>query len=141
MSRVTVVLNSRMARERVSRWVMNAPLNTRVEMKEPKRSLPQNDRMWAMLTDVSRQVAHHGVKLSPDDWKLVFLEALGRELRMVPNLDGTGFVNLGRSSSDLSKSEMTDLIELIFAYGAQHGVVFLDGQGSGGANNLAREAA
>ena len=141
MSRVTVVLNSRMARERVSRWVMNAPLNTRVEMKEPKRSLPQNDRMWAMLTDVSRQVAHHGVKLSPDDWKLVFLEALGRELRMVPNLDGTGFVNLGRSSSDLSKVEMTDLIELIFAYGAQHGVVFLDGQGSGGANNLAREAA
>ncbi len=141
MSRVAVVLNSRMARERVARWVMNAPLNTRVEMKEPKRSLPQNDRMWAMLTDVSRQVSHHGVKLSPDDWKLVFLDALGRELRMVPNLDGTGFVNLGRSSSDLSKAEMTDLIELIFAYGAQHGVVFLDGQGSGGANNLAREAA
>lgn len=141
MSRVAVVLNSRMARERVSRWVMNAPLNTRVEMKEPKRSLPQNDRMWAMLTDVSRQVTHHGVKLSPDDWKLVFLEALGRELRMVPNLDGTGFVNLGRSSSDLSKAEMTDLIELIFAYGAQHGVVFLDGQGPGSAEQASLVAA
>lgn len=141
MSRVAVVLNSRMARERVCRWVMNAPLNTRVEMKEPKRSLPQNDRMWAMLTDVSRQVAHHGVKLSPDDWKLVFLEALGRELRMVPNLDGTGFVNLGRSSSDLSKAEMTDLIELIFAYGAQHGVVFLDGQGPGSAEQASLVAA
>ncbi len=45
---------------------------------------------------------------------------------MVPNLDGTGFVNLGRSSSDLSKSEMSDLIELIHAFGANHGVKFQD---------------
>lgn len=141
MSRVAVVLNSRMARERVSRWVMNAPLNTRVEMKEPKRSLPQNDRMWAMLTDVSRQVAHHGLRFSPDDWKLIFLDALKREVRTAPSIDGTGFVNLGRSSSDLSKAEMTDLIELIFAYGASHGVEFHDGQGAGGASNVAREAA
>jgi hypothetical protein len=44
----------------------------------------------------------------------------------VPNIDGTGFVNLGRSSSDLSKQEFIDLIELITAFGAQHGVVFSD---------------
>jgi len=43
---------------------------------------------------------------------------------MVPNIDGSGFVNLGRSSSDLSKAEMTDLIEIIHAFGANHGVVF-----------------
>jgi len=140
MSRVAVILNSRAARERVTRWVMNAPINTRVELKEPKRTLPQNDRMWAMLTDVSRQVKHHGVKLSPEDWKLVFLDALGRELRMVPNLDGTGFVNLGRSSSDLSKVEMTDLIELIFAYGAKHGVVFHEGKGLDGGNPVQQAA-
>lgn len=141
MSRVTLILNTPATRERAAKWCLHAPRGTRLEMKEPKRSLPQNDRMWAMLTDVSRQVAHHGVKLSPDDWKLVFLEALGRELRMVPNLDGTGFVNLGRSSSDLSKAEMTDLIELIFAYGAQHGVVFLDGQGPGSAEQASLVAA
>ena len=28
---------------------------TRVEFKGPKRTLDQNSRMWAMLTDVSRQ--------------------------------------------------------------------------------------
>jgi len=128
MSRVTLILNTPATRERAAKWCLHAPPGTRVELKEPKRSLPQNDRFWAMLTDVSRQVTHHGVKLSPDDWKLVFLDALGRELRMVPNLDGTGFVNLGRSSSDLSKAEMTDLIELIFAYGAKHGVEFHDHQ-------------
>jgi hypothetical protein len=82
--------------------------------------------MWAMLTDIATQLPWHGVKLTPEDWKLVFLDALKRELRMVPNIDGTGFVNLGRSSSDLSKEEMSDLFELIHAFGAKHGVTFHD---------------
>jgi hypothetical protein len=86
--------------------------------------------MWAMLTDVAQQVDYHGLKLTTDDWKLLFLDALKREVRMVPNLDGNGLVSLGRSSSDLSKREMTDLIELIFAWGAQHGVTFKDDEGS-----------
>jgi hypothetical protein len=80
--------------------------------------------MWAMLTDVAMQLNWHGISLTPDDWKLVFLDALKREARFVPNIDGAGFVNLGRSSSDLSKEEMSELIELIFAFGAQHGVKF-----------------
>lgn len=124
MSRVTVLLTDRETRERVARWVMKAPVNTRIELKEPKRSIPQNDRMWAMLTEVARQKPWHGIKLSPDDWKLVFLDALKREVRMVPNIDGNGFVNLGRSSSDLSKEEMGELMELIAAWGAQNGVTF-----------------
>lgn len=141
MSRVTVILTNRETRERVCRWVMKAPFNTRIELKEPKRSLPQNDRMWAMLTDIARQVPWHGIRLAPDDWKLIFLDALKRELRLVPNIDGTGFVNLGRSSSDLSKQEMSDLMEIIAAFGAQHGVEFNDGRGGGEANNLPAEAA
>jgi hypothetical protein len=44
----------------------------------------------------------------------------------VPNLDGDGFVNLGRSSSDLSKEEFSDLLALIEAWGAKHHVQFND---------------
>ena len=66
----------------------------------------------------------HGLRLTLDDWKLIFLDALKREVRMVPNIDGNGFVSLGRSSSDLSKEEMGDLLELIYAFGARHDVVF-----------------
>jgi NinB protein len=102
------------------------PDGTRVTFQAPKRSLDQNSKLWAMLSEVSTQLPWHGIKLSPDDWKLIFLDALKREFRMVPNLDGTGFVNLGRSSSDLSKTEMTDLIDLIHAFGAEHDVVFHD---------------
>ena len=126
MTRAVVVLNDEQERQRLIRWAAKLPVGTRVEVKSPKRSLPQNDRMWAMLTDVATQLPWHGIKLSPDDWKLLFMDALKRELRMVPNLDGNGFVNLGRSSSDLSKAEMTDLIDLMHAFGANHGVVFHD---------------
>lgn len=98
----------------------------RVEFKRARRSLPQNDRMWAMLTEIARQVEWYGSKLTPDDWKLIFLDGLKRELRCVPSLDKRGVVNLGRSSSDLTKEEMSDLMELIAAFGAEHGVVFSD---------------
>ncbi len=124
MGRALVTLRNKADRERASRWIDKAPFGTRVEFKASKRSLPQNDRMWAMLTDVATQLKWHGISLTPDDWKLVFLDSLNRESRFVPNIDGTGFVNLGRSSADLSKEEMSELIELIFAFGAQNGVKF-----------------
>jgi hypothetical protein len=128
MGRATLILHSQTDRLKASKWVQNAPDGTRLEFKASKRSVPQNDRMWAMLTDIASQLPWHGVKLAPDDWKLIFLDALKREVRIVPNLDGNGFVNLGRSSSDLSKDEMSDLIELITEFGARHGVTFHDGE-------------
>lgn len=126
MSRAVLILRGPSDREKAASWAMKAPYGTRLEFKQAKRTLPQNDRMWAMLTDVAAQAPYHGLKLAPDDWKLIFLDALKREVRMVPNLDGNGFVSLGRSSSDLSKGEMSDLIELIFAFGAKHDVKFKD---------------
>lgn len=117
---------SKASREWIARVIAAAPDGTRVEMKAAKRSLPQNDKMWVMLTEVADQLAWHGQKLRPDDWKLIFLDALKREVRAVPAIDGRGWVNIGRSSSDLSKSEMADLLELIAAFGAQHGVIFRD---------------
>jgi len=129
MSRALVVLWNAADREKVSRWASKAPPGTRVEFRATKRSLPQSARMWALLSEIAAQVPWHGVKLSADDYKLIFLDALKRELRIVPNLDGTGFVNLGRSSSDLSKEEMSDLIEIITAWGVTHGVKFNDPAG------------
>ena len=131
MTRYLVNLTSPSERAKALRLIESAPQGTRVELKAAKRTLPQNSRLWAMLTDVAMQLPWHGVKLTPDDWKLLFLDALKREVRAVPSLDNTGFVNLGRSSSDLSKDEMSDLIELIFAWGTQHGVAFLDETSAG----------
>lgn len=126
MSRAMVILSSPSERLRVARWAEQLPPGTRVEFKQPKRSIDQNSKLWASLTDIATQLPWHGIKLSADDWKLLFLDALKREVRMVPNIDGNGFVSLGRSSSDLSKGEFSDLLELIVAFGANHGVVFHD---------------
>jgi hypothetical protein len=126
MSRATIIINTDADRRKASTWAHQAPWGTRIEFKATKRSLPQNDRMWAMLTDIAAQLPWHGVKLRADDWKLIFLDGLKQEMRMVPNIDGNGFVNLGRSSSDLSKAEMSDLMELISMFGAKHGVKFHD---------------
>lgn len=128
MSRALLVLDTDFQRRRAAEWCMALKDGTRVEFKGPKRSLPQNDLMWALLTEIATQLKWHGQKLTPDDWKLQFLDALRRakkeELHLVPNLDNSGFVNLSVSSSDLSRDEMSELIELILAFGANHGVVF-----------------
>lgn len=126
MSRVSVALWTQADREKVCKWVMKVDAGTRVELKEAKRTDDQNAKFWAMLTEVSQQLLWHGQKLNTEDWKLVFLDALKRELRIVPNITGNGFVNLGRSSSDLTKGEFSDLIEIIHAFGAEHGVVFAE---------------
>lgn len=134
MSRALVVLDSRFQRQKAADWCWSLKDGTRVEFKAPQRSDDQNSKMWAMLTEVSVQLKWHGLKLTPADWKLQFLDALrrahGDQVRVVPNTDNSGFVNLGTSSSDLSKEEMSDLIELIFKFGAEHGVKFNDPQSS-----------
>lgn len=126
MSRATLVLWGNDIRQKASQWALKAPPGTRVEFRGPRRSLPQNARMHASLTDIATQVEWHGERLTTEEWKWLFLDALKRELRVVPNLDNTGFVNISRHSSDLSKEEMSGLLELIAHFGETHGVVFSD---------------
>jgi hypothetical protein len=108
-------------RSRVCEYVRIAPEGYRVEIKEAKRTLEQNDKMWAMLADVSSQVVWYGQKLPPDDWKDIFTASL-RKARVVPGLDAGTFVPLGMRTSDMGKQEMSDLIELIYAFGAERDV-------------------
>lgn len=97
-----------------------------LEVKPEKRSDAQNRRLWAMLTDISEQVEWYGQKLTPLEWKHVFSAALNKQ-KVVPGLDG-GFVVLGLSTSKMTKGEMSDMQELMTAFGAERGVVFKDGE-------------
>lgn len=126
MTRWTQIIHGPEDQQRAAKWCMSAPLGMRIEFKEVKRTLPQNDRMWAMLTDLSQQAMLGGKRFTPDQWKVIFLHALGQEIQLLPSLDGHGFVPWGQSSSDLTKDEMTGLIELMFKFGAENGVLFQD---------------
>lgn len=94
-----------------------------VTVSEPTRTGDQNSRLWASLTEISKQVEWYGRKLTPEDWKHIFTSSL-KKLEVVPNLEGNGFVALGLSTSKMTKKELSDLLELIYAFGSEHGVIF-----------------
>lgn len=123
----TLILNSADSRARARSLVDQAPTGSVVVFQRPRRSTAQNARLWAMLTDVAAQVAHHGQRYSAEVWKDLFTAAY-RRYALVPGLDAGTVVPVGMRTSEMSTAEMSDLIELIAAYGAQHGVVFGDPQ-------------
>jgi len=91
-----------------------------VSVGQPIRTLEQNAKMWAMLSDVSSQVVWHGLKLTNEEWKDVFTASLKAQ-KVVPGIDG-GFVVCGARTSMMSKQLIADLIELMFAFGAEQNV-------------------
>jgi hypothetical protein len=94
-----------------------------VARKEPTRNLEQNAKLWAMLGDLEKQTNWHGLKLNSEEWKDLLSAGLVQS-KVVPNMDGNGFVILGQRTSKLSKSQFAALIELIYAFGSQRGVVW-----------------
>ena len=129
MSRATVILNSQHERQRVASWAQQASPGTIVEFRQSKRTLDQNARLWACLTEIARKVEWHGMKLPADDWKDIFTAAL-RKHRFVPGLDANTVVPLGMRTSDMTKQEFGDLLELINAFAAERGIEFQDHQSS-----------
>lgn len=119
--RRTIKLSGYMAKERAKRLIDEAPFNYVVVIGEETRSQAQNRLLWPLIADIRGQVP--GMEaFAPDDIKLRFLHALGQELRFLPELEGAGMFPVGQRSSTLSKSQFTALIELMFEYGARHGV-------------------
>ena len=93
-----------------------------LEVKPETRSLAQNARLWAMLGEISTQVDWYGRKLTSEEWKHVFTAALKKQ-DVVPGIDG-GFVVLGKSTSRMTKGEMSELQTLMEAFSAEKGVRF-----------------
>ena len=114
------------ARQGAMHCIAHAPEGYIATIQPPTRSLEQNARMWAQLTDVSKQVDWYGRKLSPEAWKCVFSASLKKQ-DVVPGLHGD-FVVLGMSTSQMSIREMGELMELIEAFGVERGVVFGDAE-------------
>ncbi|CAB4132007.1 Recombinase NinB [uncultured Caudovirales phage] len=99
-----------------------APDGYVIEIKPPKRSLEQNARLWASLNEIAQNVVWHGKKLSSDEWKIIFSAALKKQ-EVMPGIDG-GFVAMGQSTSNMTIKEMSEMLEIIYVFGAQHDVIF-----------------
>ena len=124
--RAVITLRSQADRDKASKWAQGVPLTSKVVFHGPGRTIPQNDALHAAIGDIAKQRDYHGVKLPVREWKLLFLDALDSHVRMLPNLDGTGFVSVGKSTSALSKEEFTGLLSVVYEWGNRNGIVWSD---------------
>ena len=100
-----------------------------VDPFEGLRTLDQNSKLWPMLNDISKQVDWllngKACKLKDWQWKDIFTAALNQETNIAPGING-GFVMLGTRTSKMRKKVFCDLIELMYAFGADKSVAWTD---------------
>ncbi len=127
----TFIIRTETHRQSFIAWVrgldLSAPLEAVLKPYMDSRSLAQNRRMWAMLTDIAQQkqgcVNGKMVWLKEEEWKIIFSASLKGELRIASGLNGEAVV-LGESTSKMTIKKMCDLQELMAAFGAENGVKF-----------------
>lgn len=105
--------------------INEAPDGWIVTISEPKRSLEQNAALWSALHEIAAQIEWYGQKLSAEDWKDMLTASL-RKSRVVPGIDPGSYVVTGLHTSKMTVAEMSALLELAYAFGAERGVVFHD---------------
>lgn len=97
-----------------------------------RRTLEQNAKLWAMLGDIARQVewSVNGVRqlLDAEDWKNIMTATVRQEVRMAEGING-GFVLLGQSTKRMTVGELGELIEFMYSFGAERGVVWTEPKG------------
>lgn len=123
MSRWTFIMSDA-KRATILAWVRRAPVGMIVELRESKRTADQNAKQWPMLTEISQQLLWHGQKYPPEDWKDFLMHQL-RGGRWMPAEDG-GMVPVGFRTSELTKAEFSDLIEVINSFAARNGVTLTE---------------
>lgn len=106
--------------------VMEAPEGWHVTIRPPSRSLDANARFHAMLSDITKSGwTHEGRRFDVDDLKTLFVSAwmheTGRSSDVVRGFNGEA-VQLRRSTTTFSKEEMGELMDLVEAFAAMHGI-------------------
>lgn len=113
-----------------------------VELREPSKTRPQEERYHAMIGDIARQVPIMGKRLSSESFKRLLVDAFKHETKddpvlalewrklgeytVLPALNHDGFVVLGEQTRRFTKKLATAFIEWLFAFGAEHGVHFFN---------------
>ena len=87
------------------------------------RTMLQNSKLWPMLADIALQVEYHGNNYDEESWKDILTGSF-KKAEFVPTIDGTGYVVLGLHTSKMSVQDFRDLIDFIYAFGAEMGVVW-----------------
>lgn len=114
------------ARKRASHACLMAPDGCIVTVQEPTRSLDQNAKFHALVSDIAKSgAAWAGKPRTAAEWKVLLVSghavATKEGSDMVPGLEGE-FVNLRESTAVMSKKRGASLIEYTLAHCAMHGI-------------------
>lgn len=101
--------------------IVMAPDGAEIIVQEPKRSSAINALMWVVLAQMEEKCQWHGIKLTDDEWKNLASAGI-RGLKVVPNLEGSGFVGLGKSTSSMSGRMIRQIIDILCAIAGEQGV-------------------
>lgn len=114
MGRYTIHLNTK-ARRKEAHWLIDkSPDTAFITFTRNKRTIPQNSKLWAMLSHLAGRFEWHGKKWDAYQWKDFFCDALS-DHEYMPGMTGTP-VRLSRSTSKMDKETCADLITLILAF-------------------------
>lgn len=116
----TVILHGKSQRDFAKQLIDIAPKDAVLTIREAKRSLEQNDKLWAILSDISR-AKPLGRRHTPEVWKNLMMHACGHAVQFENGIDGQPFP-VGFRSSKLNKQQMSELIEFTLAFCAEHNV-------------------
>ena len=108
--------------------VRHAPRDYVVEIKEPTRSLEQNKKLHAMLTDISEQKEWAGAFRNVTVWKRLmvaaWLRANNEHVQVLPAIDGNGVDIIYEHTSKMTIAHISSLIEYLSWWGADNGIKF-----------------
>lgn len=121
MASLTVILRGLSQRAWAHKLIDEAPAGSVVKLSPPARSIPQNDKMHAMLTELAK-AKPDGRSMPVHKWKALAMDLAGCKPEWERSLDGESMVCVGYKSSRLSKEEMSKVIDAIDWYAADHGV-------------------
>ena len=98
-----------------------------LEIKAQSKSREQEEKYHAIIGDIAKQAQHMGHKWDAESWKRLMVDKYLRETGfinspIIPNLDGTGIVQLGYQTRNFSKEQASEFVEFLLAWCAENGV-------------------
>ena len=98
-----------------------------LEVKDASKSREQEEKYHAIIGDIAKQAQHMGHKWDAESWKRLMVDKFLRETGfmnspIIPNLDGSGIVQLGFQTRNFSKEQASEFVEFLLAWCAENGI-------------------
>ena len=130
MDKKQFFLRSSQVRLNCIEFIKDLPTDDKKPLVVKIRSLEQNSKLHALLSDISKQCKFNGQKRDIDTWKMIMVSAhkiaTGGKAEMVIGLEGE-VINLRESTAQMSVKRLASLIEYVQSWAVDNDVILSDG--------------